>query len=119
MPVAVSAVVLMTTSLSRYWFVADETPRAVTAPAARSTRSSSGTSTLNGRISVVLSIVATSTSVSGRRNYDLDESRPSRQENAATIQRGPSQMPQLPVKPLSRSQQIATTPSAPGQRAIA
>jgi hypothetical protein len=29
-----------------------------------------------------------------------------RQENAATIQRRPSQMPQLPVKPLIRSQQM-------------
>jgi hypothetical protein len=63
-------------------------------------------STLNGRITVVLSIVAMPTSVSGRRKTDLDDPRRSRQENAATIQPRPSQTPRLPVKPLSRSQQM-------------
>src|SRR2546423_2390192 len=73
----------------------------------RSTRSSSGTSTVNGRISVALSMVAMPTSISGRRTYDLDSPRPSRQINAATIQ--PLTLSKAAV-PVNGVRQIATNP---------
>src|SRR5512132_4586296 len=73
----------------------------------RSTRSSSCTSTLNGRISVVLSIVAMSASVSDRR---MHRPRSSRSHVRRTWRRPKATLskPQVPVK---RSNKIATNGS--------